>query len=218
MDSEDSTAFTPERAIRVLSELQSFERRLNRRTAGVLWMVWGLVLAALILSYETVIGHMIDVKAPKTLFNVVPSVLWLPWIVLGIFMTGSLRRAQALQASLRPAWSRIWRNAGAVVGTVILGQVVLGALFFGLGVSFEFSPFMASMAGAVVAALALFHRRDEAWFPAEAGAVGLLLFAAGFAISALSGPGFDSTITSLLACVAILVGFFSLGFYQTIRG
>lgn len=193
---------TPHEAARVLTDAAGFERALERRTAGLTMMTWGLAASAIFLAYA--LADVLGATSP-----VVFGTLWMPWVAFGVAMTFALWRSAALSATrpaqdaTRGAW---WRTFAFIAGVTLvfafarpegptLPLAILGAAYV------------------LVAAIDLFRAHpEERGLTAAAGAA--LVAVAG--ILTLTGAPIEvSGSVSILAPLVILGG---LGLYQTMRG
>lgn len=86
-----------------IDELERFPDALQRRTRGLTWMLWGLVLPGIYLTYSYAGSTMLSGASfsPVWFF-----VLWIPWVGLGILATAALwRSAGLLNGTARPVWN-----------------------------------------------------------------------------------------------------------------
>ncbi|HUR60931.1 MAG TPA: hypothetical protein VM286_01020 [Candidatus Thermoplasmatota archaeon] len=107
-------------AARALRDLESFEEGLSSRVGGLTCMVWGIVSAAIFVTYGLVLA-----TATSGWFL---AVLWVPWVVLGVVLTTALWRLHAisLRQSPSPRKSLLW--ALAMTGFFVLAFLVLHLL------------------------------------------------------------------------------------------
>lgn len=87
---------TPQEAARALAKAQSWEAALENRTAGVTWMIWGIVMPGLFLSYAFVgvLTEFEGIDPPGWFWGT----LWMPWIAMGVVATVFLWKTAALAA------------------------------------------------------------------------------------------------------------------------
>lgn len=128
-DTADHPGLSARTAWETIKEASAYEEPLRRRTEGVTWMVWGLVTAAIFLSYDVFAPHFhsfdhttgIETHAPWYV-----DLLWVYWVIAGSLLTWGLWRSVALAAPLadhRPAGLKVtllWVAAGALGWALVL--------------------------------------------------------------------------------------------------
>jgi cation transport ATPase len=119
---EPTTEHAPLDALPLLSRALSFEDSLRRRTEGVTWAIWGIVLALVFFMYAAMGGALGERGPPWW-----AVALWLPWVIAGSALTWALWRTSALGLAGKER-----RPAGLAVALAWIA-----ALFVGLGVVFE---------------------------------------------------------------------------------
>lgn len=92
---------TPAEAAATLARAAGYEDPLRQRTEGLILMVWGLVTSAMFVTY----GLAGVLGAREWVF----ATLWLPWVAVGVVMSGTIWRTaclsrpeRMLQAPSRP--------------------------------------------------------------------------------------------------------------------
>ena len=103
---------------RELQRLENAHDALDRRTRGLTWMIWGLVLPGISLTYSYAGNTMQDgATFPMWWF----LVLWIPWVLLGAVVSAALWRSAGLMSkAARPIWHGIKAFLVFVGVTVIL--------------------------------------------------------------------------------------------------
>lgn len=86
---------TPQEAARVLSRAQSWEAALETRTAGLTWMIWGLVSPAIFVTYGFA-ATLVTLEGARPGWWM--GLLWMPWVAMGIVATVFLWKTAALAA------------------------------------------------------------------------------------------------------------------------
>lgn len=109
----------------LLERALAYEDSLRGRTEGITWMLWGLVLGAIMFMYAGM-GALYD-EAPA--LRPLLMVLWVPWVLAGAALTAALWRTAAL-AARAPAFAgpRGLLVAAAWVGAILLGFALVAAL------------------------------------------------------------------------------------------
>lgn len=102
-------------ALPLLSRALSYEESLRRRTEGITWALWGVVLALIFLMY----GGMGEVSEGGEAGWL--TVLWVPWVLVGSAITWALWRTAALTMVGTDR-----RPAGLVVTLAWIGAIVAG--------------------------------------------------------------------------------------------
>lgn len=197
---------TPQAAARVLTDAAGFERALERRTAGLTMMTWGIVSSAMFAAYglASVLGA---AGSPSAAW--IYGTLWIPWVGAGLLTTMALWRSAALSSPhpmVDDSRSFLLRGLGLTAAITLVFSVARP----------EGPMFPLALMGAMyalVAAVNLFRSHPEDRRFAFAGGIILLMLAAAFG---LTGAPIDVTGTvSIAAPLVVLVG---LGFWQTMRG
>lgn len=186
-----SEPLTPQEAARALSKAQSWEDALHARTAGLTWMVWGIVTPAVFLTYGfvAVVGELERADPPWWLWNV----LWVPWIAAGVTATVALWRSAALAVpSLDSPRDR--RRA-------LLGGVGFSALLFAAFLLLE--PDSAIVPLGAIGAMWLLMALTNAWGTDRHGrvvgaVVGGTLLAAAALMALLRAPPEASSALSIV--------------------
>lgn len=115
----DGTDLDAREAAETIDGLQSVDDALARRTAGVTWMIWGLVAPAIFVTYAA-FGSALR----GTSLSALQGLLWAPWALLGSVATWA---AWETAGTARP---ELQGGTGRLVGGVLLFLV---AIFVALG-------------------------------------------------------------------------------------
>ncbi|MCI4352499.1 MAG: hypothetical protein L3K14_03835 [Thermoplasmata archaeon] len=113
-------ALSPSDALREIVRVTRLNDALLRRTSGATWMVWGIVVPAIFLTYGLV--GLLSVSNPA-LAAIFPFI-WAPWVGLGILLTAFLWRTAGMQV---PVSRPVARRQGILTALVFL-LVILGGL------------------------------------------------------------------------------------------
>lgn len=193
-----SESLTPQDAARALSEARSWEGALASRTAGITWMIWGMVTPATFLTYAfvAVLSDAEGLEVPWFVWNV----LWVPWIGMGVVATAALWRSAALRAPAlgsraqrrRAMWGG-FASSGVLFVTFLLLEpdsavVPLGAIGLMWGLMSAFNVWSADSHGRFVGIV-----------------VGAALLASAILLTVLDAPVEVSGVVSIL--VSALVPF-----------
>jgi hypothetical protein len=200
-------------AAAVLRDLQRLHGPLQRRTAGLMWMVWGAVAPAIFLTYAFAA---LAVSGLAWWF----AVLWVPWVACGAFTTRALWRSAALSLPV-PDEANPPRAAAifALFAVTVFGSVAAVVL---LGV--PAAPPVAVLAALGVVSLLLGVTGLAATDPADrrlralVGVVLLLAAAATVAASAGLPPSAAYSLSAVVGALASGAAFFGSGLYLATRG
>jgi len=109
---------TPLEAARAVAQAERWDRTLARRTEGAIWMVWGIVVSAMFVSY----GYAASSHVADWVF----ATLWAPWTAAGILTTIALQRIVRAHA---PAPAPV-RERRVLVGVAVvaLAFTLMGAV------------------------------------------------------------------------------------------
>lgn len=171
-------ALSPQQAAQALADLAAYEDRLTSRVGALTGMVWGIVSAAIFVTY----GHAPDVSPGWVL-----PFLWLPWTVAGIVVTVSAWKLHAVSLD-RPfdrKQSFLW---GLGFAALFLAAIVLLHVlgFADGGAAF---PYMLVVNALVALVIASFVGRQHGWSAAAPMlAAGLLILAGAFLLAAADLP------------------------------
>ncbi len=119
---------TPQAAVNEITRIESLHGALARRTAGMVWMVWGIVAPAIFMTYSFVF-HALPEQNFAGLYWVFP-LLWIPWAAMGIVATTTLWHSAALvlpHDRTRPR-SHILVTAAVIIGLIVVGMIVIHIL------------------------------------------------------------------------------------------
>lgn len=133
-----------------IQNLEAFPEALQRRVRGVSWMLWGLILGAVFVTYDYVgLSHQVY-GGSEFLF----AFLWVPWVALGVVASVALWKANGLTGSMKSGirktvitfllfafvvflffvgyhFSRIWESSPLVGPSVMLTMMGLAAIVIG---------------------------------------------------------------------------------------
>ena len=119
---------TPQAAVNEIRRIEGLHGALAQRTAGMVWMVWGIVAPAIFMTYS-LIFHAFSGQAFASIWWLLP-ILWIPWAAMGIVATTTLWRSAALvlpRDRTRPG-SHILVTGTVIVGLIVVGMGVIHAL------------------------------------------------------------------------------------------
>jgi hypothetical protein len=119
---------TPQAAAAEITRIENLHGALARRTAGMVWMVWGIVAPAIFMTYSFIF-HAFPGQNFAGFWWILP-LLWIPWAAMGILATTTLWRSAALVLPRdRTRTGRTYLVTGAViVGLIVIGMAVIHAL------------------------------------------------------------------------------------------
>ena len=100
--------------IPLLTRALSFEDGLRRRTEGLTWAIWGVVLALIFFMYAGLGAA--GAEAPWWI-----ALLWVPWVLVGSAVTWALWRSAALRFAAEGK-----QPAGALVTVAWIAALVVG--------------------------------------------------------------------------------------------
>lgn len=224
--SDDMTtqSYTPTQAAASLARIEFFHEGLRRRTEGTLWMVWGLVFAAIFVSFHSV-AHDAGLDPGETPTPLRAAFLvfapWVGWIAAGAAISASIWRSAALQDESVSARSRALRTLLVMVSVMVsaLGFVLLSWVAedkFGLRTGNFVNPLL--VLGTLSLAIGVFDPlRLSAMGRNVARATGLVQIVAGLMAGVLLpvGPYPIAAVWMGVACGASWV---AGGIYETLRG
>ncbi len=119
---------TPQAAVNEIARIEGLHGALARRTAGMVWMVWGIVAPAIFMTYSFIF-HALPGQDFAGYSWILP-LLWIPWAAMGILATTTLWRSAALvlpRDRTQPAIHYLL-TGGVIVGLIIVGMGVIRAL------------------------------------------------------------------------------------------
>ncbi|MEA3203793.1 MAG: hypothetical protein QOI63_1472 [Thermoplasmata archaeon] len=171
MDADPS--MTPQQALASLAAVQGYRERLTAQAAGIVWMVWGLVVLAIGLATFYGSDHAREEVKPVA-FALMGAV-----VAAGALLTNAVWRAHALEAEAHAPWVPYAAGLGtlaAVVGAVELVDWLLSeVLRSAMGrTPLGFAP-LNLLAAAGALAIALLQRRRVAPAPGLAAAAALFV-------------------------------------------
>lgn len=85
-----SETMTPQEAVETLARASRWEGSLAQRTEGLTWMIWGLAMAGMFVSYG--LADALDGEP-------IMPFLWAPWVIAGNLLTWALWRTAALHST-----------------------------------------------------------------------------------------------------------------------
>lgn len=214
---------TASQAWATIDEAIRFEEGLRSRTEGLTWILWGLVNAAIFLSYEAVSTLYYGAGAPLAT-SADPAQqrspwwvggLWVPWIAVGAAATYALWRSAALSSDA--VRDRPPRHALAVVAYVAFIFVGWAIAVVALPDRAESVYPMLGLGTAWIVLAVLDPYRATATGRRVAGVVGVLIISFGVVV-ALVIPADWHNVSGLVA--ALITGTVPLvaGLWQSLRG
>ena len=199
----DSATLSPQQAAQALADIAGYEEGLTARVGGLTCMVWGIVSAAIFVTY----GVAADVH-PMWIMGF----LWLPWTAAGIAVTAAAWKLHALTFkggdSQRRSW--LWSLGFAVLFFVAI--LLLHALDLGDG-AFPYMLVVNGLVAFLIVAGVSRRRGRLTAIPLLVG--GVLLVGGAFAIAAANLPMLAMSFAS-----ATLVGvcYVGAGLSAFVRG
>lgn len=185
-------AMTPDDALAALRELPRYEERLAARTGGLTFMMWGLAVAGIFLTYSAAGDWLVRNRAEWAF-----ALLWVPWVAAGSALTALLWTSHAVTLRQPPEAAPGLRLSLAVTALFV---VLAGAVFVAVdrfaGAAWTAHSLMLTASGLCAAILGAWQRRT--WGPAAR-----TLLAAGAAMAlggvVLGAAGVHEEAAGLLA-------------------
>lgn len=205
-----SDALSATEALATVARATQAEASLRSRTEGVTWMVWGLVTAAIFLSFDAASPLY---ELPATPFWA--DFLWVPWVAAGSLVTAAVWRTAALGGGMRAEGPGAFLATGAWVVAGVVGFAVVFWVLDGVG-----NPDLDFLAGLgfawllMGAANPLRLTRGGRFVAMATGAVFVLASFAFVLLAPDASPGAAEAFRAGLAGVVPL----GLGFAQAMRG
>lgn len=198
----------------LLTEIDGYEEELTARTAGLTWILWGIAIPGLFISYNAA-GHWIfDHGGPEW----IQGILWMPWIAGASLATNWLWKLNAVTLGLDHSSEESWlASAGFTALFFLLAGGVFGALKLA-GVGFGPNGWMVLTTGVFTLALGAVYRWQgwPGW--REAIAAGVAVLAGGIPI-ALAPVTFAPTVAFGFASAALVgVAYVGAGIALYLRG
>jgi len=179
---------TPQQAAQALAGIGAYEEGLTARVGGLTGMVWGIVSAAIFVTYG---------MAPRVSPMWLMPFLWVPWALAGTAVTSSAWKLHAVTVRGPGARTRSWRWS---LGFSALFAAALLALHF-LNLGTGAFPYMVIVNGLVAFLLVgMFSRRRGRLTPIPLLAAGALMVAGAFVLGALH----LSDVAMAFACAALV--------------
>ncbi len=124
----EGTKLTPQAAAAEISRIENLHGALARRTAGMVWMVWGIVAPAIFMTYSFVF-HALPGPNLAGLWWTLP-LLWIPWAAMGLVATTTLWRSAALvlPRDRTRSGSQYVVTGAVIVGLIVVGMIVIHVL------------------------------------------------------------------------------------------
>jgi hypothetical protein len=123
----EAERLTPQAAVAEIRRIEGLHGALARRTAGMVWMVWGIVSPAIFMTYSLVF-HAAGLDL-GSVWWILP-LLWIPWAAMGIVATTTLWHSAALvlpRDRTRPR-SHVLVTGAVIVGLIVVGMIVIHAV------------------------------------------------------------------------------------------
>lgn len=115
-------SFSVEEAVQEIGRVEALSDALEARTSALTWMVWGLTMAGIFVSYSYV-GVVLDAYSSDV--DVLFPVLWIPWVAMAAVITRVLWSSAGL---VMPADRQAGDREGIISGVVFLG-LIFGGLY-----------------------------------------------------------------------------------------
>lgn len=199
----ETTPLSPQQAAQALADIGAYEEGLTMRVGALTGMVWGIVSAAIFVTY----GVVDDVR-PMWLM----SFLWLPWTLAGIAVTVAAWKLHAVSLGREHDASRRWLwtlGFAALFAVALLG---LHALDLGQGAF----PYMLVVNGLVAFVLvARISARAKRLAPVPLLVAGAFMVGAAFALGASDLPRLGMAFAS---AAVVGTGFVGSGLVAFVRG
>ncbi len=197
---------TRQEALDALSRLEGFEEGLTARVGALTGMVWGVVSAAIFVSY--------GLAAQANLHSWPMFFLWLPWTAAGIAITSAVWKLHAVTLRGPGAKGRSW--VWSCFFAIFFAMALLVLHLSGGGGHLYPFPYMLVVNGLVAFIIAGVASRKRGRLTAIPLLVaGALMIAAAFALGAagLSGP-----MQSFASAGVVGVGFVGSGLIGFLQG
>ncbi|MCA1811544.1 MAG: hypothetical protein LC623_05985 [Halobacteriales archaeon] len=208
-------AITPQEAMAALASVKGYRERLTAQAAGIVWMVWGLVVLAVGLATFYGSDHAREEVKPVA-FSLMAAV-----VAAGALLTNAVWRAHALETESHAPWVPYAAGLGtfaAVVGGVELVDWLLSEVLHSQAgrTPLGFAP-LNLLAAVGALAIALLQRRRVSPAP------GFVAAAALFAVYLVAKFGaWDSSYHAYFANSAWagldLLAYFAVGLRTWVRG
>lgn len=187
---------TPHDALNALRDLPRYEERLEARTAGLTFMVWGIAIAGIFVTY-TAAAHWLQAHGASWAL----AGLWVPWVVAGSTFSALLWSSHAITLRRSPRAGPGVRLSIAVTALfLVLAAVVFGLLDVLLGVEWTVNSLMAIASGLCAGTLGIWQRKAWGHGARHLGVAGIAMVVAGLTIGLTGVP---ATPAGLLAAAAV---------------
>lgn len=200
--------FGPFEAAEAIHSARQWDVSLRHRTEGLSWMLWGVALGGMFLSY----AWAVQADAPGWVFGVA----WAPWVLIGNVFTLILWRSAHL--TRRDAADAAWRERKRWASRALPLAYVLHALaFFVAFAVFQVFTWVTPMivVGLFWASLPLFNRAMTKRSKTLIVGIGATQSLLALALAALH---LVEPLGSILASVGVLVIPFLGGCYHALKG
>jgi hypothetical protein len=197
-------------ALQALGDLPRYEESLTARAYAMTAMVWGMATSGIFLTYA-----LAQLPFSRLGIELLFTVLWLPWVLMGATLTGAIWHSQAVSLRRDPQSKRGMLTVLAyVVGFFLLAGATLVVIEVVLDAHFNFYLEMTFVNGLFAAAIGLAERRrsGSAW---GIFAAGLLVAGAALALIPLR---LGSDVAALIGAAAAGLAFFLPGLYGYLKG
>jgi hypothetical protein len=194
---------SPADAARTLRDLESFEEGLTARVGALTGMVWGIVSAAIFVTYGV---------APSLAPMWLMPFLWVPWTLAGIAVTSCAWKLHAVTLRGPGAGSRSWTWSLGFAALFIVALLGLHFLHLGHGAF----PYMLVVNGVVAFVIVgLASRRRGRLVATPLLVAGVLIVAAAFALGA---AGLSTLAMAFASAAVVGVGYVGAGLFSFVRG
>lgn len=214
METAQGEGLSPQEAVERIDEVDNVHDALEQRTSGITWMVWGIAVAAIFVSYSYV-GVLADAYDPQAAS--LNPILWAPWVLLAVIVTRQLWRSVGLVLEVDPGADR----EGLLTGAIFFGLTYGGILAIQeLGVPLLEPAVVLLGLGIATGLVGILGLTTTSTFERRAAIVGgatLVLVALGTtALVPRDGVGY--AWFSLVAPIAVAVVYFGIGGLVAARG
>jgi hypothetical protein len=197
-------ALTPQQAAQALQDIAGYEEGLTARVGALTCMVWGIVSAAIFVTYGV---------APSVSPMWLMPFLWVPWTLAGIAVTTSAWKLHAVTLRGAGARSRSW--AWSLGFAALFTVALLGLHFLGMNHRGAF-PYMLVVNGLVAFVIVgAASRRRGRLVALPLLVAGALIIAGAFVLGAAS---LSNVAMSFASAAIVGVGYVGAGLVTFVRG
>lgn len=211
MGEPGSPPLTATDAAQVLSNLDAYEENLTLRAEGLTWMIWGLAIPGLFLTYGTASEWANQAGLPW-----LNALFWLPWILAAGLATRSLWRSLALAFD----WEDDGKPAWATLGYTILFFALAAGLWI-TGLVSNITLLMLATTGLLTVAIALVPLGENVGKPTWVLFAGALLLLSAILLDlawAQEATGLQHQAVTLSAAALVGLVYLALGLTLIAKG